>query len=182
MQNKINRETFRTWIPFAVAITLLCGLIYVSVQQVLRQSANDPQIQIAEDTATALNQGADPNSVIPDSSVDMAKSLAPFIIIYDDSGVAVASTATLNGKTPMPPRGIFDYVKANGEDRLTWQPKPGVRIATVVTRYAGVRSGYVLAGRSMREVENRIDDEVKIITGAWLTSLTTGVAASFFFF
>ena len=39
-----------------------------------------------------------------------------------------------------------------GEDRLTWQPEPGVRSATVVVHYQGAQAGFVMAGRSLREV------------------------------
>jgi hypothetical protein len=46
-------NTFLRWLPLAVAITILAGLVYATVQQSLRQGANDPQIQLAEDTAAA---------------------------------------------------------------------------------------------------------------------------------
>ncbi len=39
---------------------------------------------------------------------------------------------------------------------MTWQPERRVRIATVVVRYEGRESGFVLAGRSLREVEERV--------------------------
>jgi hypothetical protein len=39
----------------AIAIvTILCGLIYVSVQQSHRSVANDPQLQIARDISEGL--------------------------------------------------------------------------------------------------------------------------------
>ena len=40
------------WLAIAAATTVVCGLVYLSVQQVMRQSANDPQIQIAEDAGS----------------------------------------------------------------------------------------------------------------------------------
>jgi len=69
-------------------------------QQVLRMSANDPQIQMAEDAAQRLNAGEDAERIVPDHKVDMAASLAPFVIIYDDSGRPLgelAPTALLPG-------------------------------------------------------------------------------------
>jgi len=49
-------KVFLKWVPFATTLTLICALIYGVVQQDLRQTANDPQIQIAEATASELAQ------------------------------------------------------------------------------------------------------------------------------
>ena len=57
------RNIFRGWLPFAVVVTAFCALAYATVQQSLRQAANDPQIQMAEDTAASLNGGAGAESV-----------------------------------------------------------------------------------------------------------------------
>jgi hypothetical protein len=45
-------------------------------------------------------------------------------------------------------------------DRLTWMPEAGVRSAIVVIHYD---NGYVLAGRSLRRVEQREDNALLII-------------------
>ena len=44
---KKMRNILRHWFPLAVVATAFCGLVYVAVQQELRQNANDPQIQMA---------------------------------------------------------------------------------------------------------------------------------------
>ena len=137
-------------------------------QQVLRMSANDPQIQMAEDAAQRLNAGEDAERIVPDHKVDMAASLAPFVIIYDDSGRPVASSVSLDGVTRTPPRGVFDFVRVHGEERVTWQPRPGVRIASVVVR---TEKGFVVAGRNMREVETRIDKVQSMAGLTWLAML-----------
>lgn len=69
----------------AVIVTGFSGLIYTAVQQDLRQSANDPQIQMAEDTATKLAAGQQVQNVVPAEKVDIATSLAPYIIVFDAS-------------------------------------------------------------------------------------------------
>lgn len=51
------RLVFLRWLPFAGLASALCLLIYVSAQQTGRQMANDPQIQIARETRTALGGG-----------------------------------------------------------------------------------------------------------------------------
>ncbi len=40
-------DILKYWIPLAAAITVVCGVIYVAVQQDIRMAANDPQIQMA---------------------------------------------------------------------------------------------------------------------------------------
>ena len=146
-------------------------------QQVLRQGANDPQIAMAGDLEARLESGVAPAAAVPAASVDMARSLSPFVIVYNDQGQPLASQAVLDGQTPTPPMGVFDYVRQHGEERVSWQPVPGttsnkdeksvlnggmilqrshgVRIAAVIQRVAGPTPGFVLAGRNMREVEAR---------------------------
>ena len=146
------------WLLSAIIICGLCGIFYAIIQQELRSNADDPQIQMAEDAAAQLASGQQVQSIVPMQKVDIATSLAPYIIIFDNTGKPIASSAQLNGQTPTIPAGIFDYVRQNGEDRITWQPQPGVRSAIVVTQFKGANSGFVVAGRSLREVEIREDD------------------------
>ncbi len=149
-------KVFKAWLPFAVVILVLSGLAYVLVQQNYRQSANDPQIQIAEDVATAISGGTPADQIVPaEGSTEMAKTLSPFVQIYGDDGKIIGSSILVDGKNPTVPAGVFDYVKKHGQDRFTWQPKKGVRSAAVMTHFTGVRPGFVLAGRSLREVEIR---------------------------
>jgi hypothetical protein len=169
--------------PLLVLNTLiLCGIatgvalaFYAIPQHVLRSGLNDPQIQMANDLAVRLAQGVAPAQAVPAAQpIDMSRSLAPFVIIYDDQERPLASQAELNGAVPAPPPGVFDYVREHGEERLSWQPvlgRGGVRIAAVVDRVGGPHPGFVLAGRNMREVETRIG-EVQTMAGlTWLGML-----------
>lgn len=149
------RTTARRWLPLAAVSTALSILVYLAVQQVQRSDANDPQIQLAEDAVHTLERGAALASVIPAGKVEMEFSLAPFVIAYDPAGRAVAGSGALRGRLPAPPAGVFDFVRAHGEERVTWQPERGVRIASVVRRAEAPDIGFVLAGRSLREVERR---------------------------
>jgi hypothetical protein len=140
----------KKWLPLIAVITLLCGLIYLSVQQSLRWGANDPQIQMAEDSAASLAAGGMPESVLPPAQVEISTSLAPFMVIYGAAGQPLVSSGLLHGAVPNLPTGVFDYTRQNGEDRVSWQPEPGVRVAAVVVAYGGAQPGFVLAGRSLR--------------------------------
>jgi hypothetical protein len=147
-------ETLKKCLPLVIITAGLCALVFLVAQQSLRMGANDPQIQMAEDAASSLNGGASAESVVPSNKVEIADSLAPFMIIFDDSGKILASSASLHGAIPDYPMGVLDYTRQNSQDRVTWQPEAGVRMATVVARYD---RGFVMAGRSLREVEKRAD-------------------------
>ena len=157
-------------------ISTVLGLaLYTIPQQVLRQGANDPQIALAGDLAARLEHGVASAEAVPAGSVDIARSLSPFVIAYDDQGQPLVSQARLNGQTPTPPKGVFDYVRQHGEERISWQPMLGnqhsVRIAAVVQRVNGAHPGFVLAGRNMREVEAR-EQQVGHMAGlAWIGML-----------
>ncbi len=161
----------RLFLPIVFVISALCGLIYVSVQQALRQTANDPQIQIARDSSQLLEQGKTPQDIIPSSQVDLSKSLNTFIIIFNDAGKPIASQAVLDGRVPTPPQGVFDYTKTNKEDRVTWQPKENVIIASVVERFEGSNPGFILSGRSLEETEKRVSALGQRLLAGWLVSI-----------
>ena len=137
------------------------------MQQALRHSANDPQIQMAEDTASLLSTNQLVQTVLPKNAVDIGKSLAPYIIIYDTNGNVIASSATLHGQTPRLPPGVFTDARQK-ELRFTWQPEEEVRSAVVIINY---NNGFVLAGRSLREVENREDHLTKEVFGVWALAI-----------
>ena len=163
------QNVFSKWLPLAVVVTALCLLAYVAVQQSLRQGANDPQIQMAEDAAAALQRGASANSLISKAPpVEISTSLAPFMILFDGSGKAVASSGVLNGTMPDYPMGALNASKTSGENRVTWQPGPDVRIASVVVPYD---KGFVVAGRSLREVEKREGQTQTLALLAWFLTL-----------
>jgi len=103
----------------------------------------------------------------------MAQSLAPFVIVFDAAGEPRVSSGQLHGKVPHPPAGVFEYVRQHQQERVTWQPERGVRMASVIVRYQGSQQGFVLAARSLREIENR-EDQVGYEAGiAWILILGT---------
>ena len=162
------KNIFRIWLPFAVVITAGCALTYASVQQAYRQGANDPQIQMAQDAAYALDHGNPMDEVVPDEIINMDRSLAPFYLIFNSSGQPVAGSGELNNSLQTVPDGVLAYAKSNGTNRITWQPQPGVRIAAVIVPY---QAGFVLVGRNLREVEIREDQSARFAGSTWLLAL-----------
>lgn len=156
---KIFQEALFSWLPLAVAIIIMSGLVYVVAQQNYRLTANDPQIQIAQDIAAALNKGdVQADAIVPPTpTTEMTNSLSTFVAIYSATGTPIGSSAAIDGKLPTIAEKILVAAKKSGESRITWQPKPNLRIATVITSYSNpTASGFVLVGRSLKETEVRI--------------------------
>ncbi len=162
------RLTLVLFLVLAFVVTFSCGLVYAGEQQALRSSANSPQLQMSEDAASALNAGALPSSLVGGGMVDVATSLSPFLVIFDASGAVLATDGVLDGHDPIPPAGVLDGARQHPPDTVTWQPRSGVRIAQVSVPWTG---GTVLAGRSLREVERRIDQLLLLVAAAWLAGL-----------
>ncbi len=176
---KFLRPGFIAFLTAAIIISILTLFAYVAVQQDLRLSANDPQIQIAEDAAVAISNGeALPYEMPTSTQADLTKTLSTVAIIFDDAGKSVYSSAQIDGATPIPPNGVFDDTRKNNEDRITWQPKPGVRLAAVVMRVTGKNAGFVVIARSLREVEKRVDVITKLLAIAWAGAIIVLIAGS----
>jgi hypothetical protein len=188
MQRLFSRA-FALWLPFVVALTGVFGCIYLATQQNYRQSFNDPQIQMAEDGALRLAEGGVLAELVPrgEPTVDLQKSLALWTGVYDSSGKPLESSGVLAGAPPQPPLGLFDdttwtfekVYTVNGmkETRVTWQSKYDTRQALVIV-HAGDK--FVVAGRNMRVVEDRIlDMGYKLFFGWAFTNLATLAAIGF---
>jgi hypothetical protein len=148
------RRVAALFLPAAAALTMAAGLTFLAVQQDLRIGANDLPQQLAEDGVAALNGGAAPATVVGSGSVPIESSLAPFVAVFDGQGTLLATNGSLDGKPPAPPIGVLRSARASGRDAVTWQPQAGVRIALVALPWNG---GTVVAGRSLRVIESRID-------------------------
>ena len=75
-------------------------------------------------------------------------------------------------------------VRPVGEDRITWQTASGLRFAAVIIHFSAsstpasiasssgaISSGFVLAGRSLREVESR-EGQLEVVVGVgWVVTL-----------
>jgi hypothetical protein len=170
----------RRWLPIAVAIVCLSGMVDLAVQQNIRLSANNPQIQMAEDFRPTPMRVRQLEAATRGSKVDLAQSLAPFTMVFTETGKPIASSALLYRSIPTVPDGVFPYTKAHGEDRFTWQPAPGVRIAAVLVYHPNQDGKFVLAGRSLREVEY-LEDHVLADIGIALAFTLAATLATVIF-
>jgi len=179
MEHKIggsHKKVYREFLTLGVALTFSFGFVFLAGQQIIRMQANDPQVEIVEGVSEALNQGQDPSAFGSLNPTDIAKSLAPFVIVLDQDGKVISGTAVLDGQMPIPPKALLDASKAGGERRTTWQPRKGVRVATVIKPVSFSNneinfSGFVLAGKSLREATQRTQILLQITGIAWVVSL-----------
>jgi hypothetical protein len=160
----------RHWLVLALCWSLVAGTIVFVEHWQLRTEANDPQVQMAEDAARQLAAGAKASAVVPRGEVvPIESSLAPWLAVYDAKGAPLLSSGSYAGTAPQLPGGVFGSARKPGGHRLSWQPRPGVRQALVVV--AVPDAGYVVAGRSLREVEARKQQVLELVLLAWLVGL-----------
>lgn len=173
------KTALKAWLPFAVLASFVIGTGYAVVQYAVRQSANDPQMQLAEDWAGQIASGTELGHLNLGAFIDPALSLAPFGIVYDQDGNIVASSVSAPSAMKQPD-GVFDTVDAapKNEAHYTWQPASGERYATVMKRAVYQdKSYYVLSGRNLKVVEERIGAIAQISLFGWLLTLLAGAVA-----
>ena len=159
----------RRFLPFALAITLLCGIVYVIAQQEYRMAANEPQEQLASEVAAKITAGATPSAVVSGTSVDIVRSEGVFTVVYDGQAKALAGIVVMDGTSVSVPAGAVTYALDHGTNRVSWQPKVGIREALVLKK---VNSGtVVVVGRSLREPERRIESMGMTVGFGWVVTL-----------
>lgn len=144
------------WLAVAAAIvTILFGTIYVVAQQAGRSGADDAPMRL-------LSQLRDDQGSA--GRVDLATSLVPFEVSYDEGGRAVSGDAYLDGRLASIPVGVVKNAWAFGEDRVTWQPRDDLRFAIVAERDG---NRVKVAGQSLVPVEARADKLLLLVAAGW---------------
>ncbi len=155
-------------------LIVIFGTIYVVTQQVQRSDANYPQVQMAEDAATQINNSHDAHAASLLTPVNMNTSLAPFTIVYDKKGNVVSGSGYLNNKVPKASLSMLEASKGEDYSAVTWEPQKNVRIAAVTV---AAKDYYVLSGRSLTEVEKNETQTFKLaFIGGIVALMLLGVA------
>jgi hypothetical protein len=152
----------------AALVTIIFLLVYTDVQQSYRMQANDPQIQMAEDISGRLASGTPLTSILKPDSIDLGQSSSLFVEIYDAQGKLVSSTASLHGHFPEMPAGVLESARKNREDRITWEPRHGIRLASIICYSENPLASFVVVGRSLKETEVRIANIGDLTLICWL--------------
>jgi hypothetical protein len=79
----------------------------------------------------------------------------------------VTANGYLNHAISKPPDGIFRCLRTRDTDTVTWQPQPNVRIAAVMHQVSGPTPGFLVAGRSLRVVEEQESLFWRIVFSGW---------------
>jgi len=158
MVKPFGNPLFRAWLAIAGSAVLIVGAAYGMAQQSTRLSADDLPLTSAQTARQELQSGSDAKDVIPNLKTNLRADQTVFMIITDGSQHVIASSATLDGQTPLPPKGVFSFTQEHGTDHFTWEPSPGVRLATRVISYSAPDSnkGFIITGQSLQPYEDRI--------------------------
>lgn len=166
----------RVWLAIMGSTTLILGAAYAMVQQSTRLAANDAPTVKAQSLQALLKQDSSPQGLVSDQKISPHTNYGIFTIITDSNGYVQASDLNINGKTPVPPKGVFEYTKTHGQDNITWQPVSGVRLAAHVESYTINQSkdhptGFIVTGQSLKPFEDRINTYTALAAAAWVAAL-----------
>jgi hypothetical protein len=150
-----------------IVATILFGTVYVVAQQLDRLWANDAPLRLASQVGAELRAGQS-TTLDAQSHVDLAQSLAAFVVIEDAQGNPSAGSGFLHGSLISLPTGVLASAAASGQDDVTWEPRSDLRFATVTLR---VGDKFVTAGQSVKPSEDR-DRTVRLLVGlGWLVAM-----------
>ena len=148
------------------------------MQQALRSAANDPQMQLAQDSAAQLAQTQEPQGLSQvHGTISIGHTLAPFVVVYDASGKPVAGNGYLDGQLFHVPVGVLQAANNQAEHAVTLQPTDNLRLAAITVKAGNY---YVLAARSLREVEKREAQSLQLTALGWLGSMVVLAAAALY--
>ena len=177
----MKKHSFLNHLFVTAGITVIFGVIYATTQQSYRTAANDPQIQIARDLDLRLRQGKPVQNFFTDT-IDITRSLSPFVALYDANGKPLRSSGYLGNKMPSLPAGVFDFTRSHGEYQVTWQPQRGVRIAAEILSSTAFPVSFIISGRSLQEIEAREHDLVTMVFIGWIACIALALLHALFQF
>lgn len=158
------------WVTSVLLITVAACLAWLSYGLSLRNGADRQPLRLAAAAAGQLASGSPPGRVLP-PVINMATNPALFVIVFNARHHVLASSSHLNGRTPALPAGVLAWVATHGQDRITWQPGPGLREAAVIEPYGGLHPGFVLAAQSLQGISGQQRSLTRSIACLWLAAL-----------
>ncbi len=159
-------------LAWLMTLTILFGTMYGLVQQQNRLTANDMPTMLATEAARLINGGLDASTVGNSSPQDISTTRVPFIIVYDKKGKSVGGSGYLDKKLAQIPLGVLQHATAIKPNAVTWQPKSGVRLATVTV---ATKNNYVVGAQSLKATEDRDSTLLKLTALGYGLSLAVMV-------
>jgi hypothetical protein len=157
----------------AAVITVLFGTTYLVAQQSERMGADDSPERLATQISAQLASGG-LDKLDTSDAVEIGSSEQPFFVVYDKDGAPIAGTGYLNGSLATLPNGVLKFAADNNGNRVSWQPEPALRLATVEL-VAGDR--IVMAGQSLAPSESRTDRLGALTAAGWAAAMVVLAAA-----
>ena len=168
----------------AATLPLICGTIAIlfatiASHQVIRMGVDSRLSVIAQDAGTELVSGALISPLVAGKIIQIKKSGSAFLSILDNDGKILGTNGSLEGVDLIPPKGVLEYTRAHTEERVTWEPQQGVRIATVLRYIAGETPMYVVAGVSLAEAQRQICLIRQLALLAWIFMCVVCIVISY---
>jgi hypothetical protein len=158
-----HMKRFGVLLSAAVLVTVVIGTCYGMAQQSIRLGANDAPRQAID--AYVANRDASQSNF---TKINLAADSNVFVLIYDTNGKAIGGDGYLDNKLAVIPVGVLQNAKDGHENAVTWQPKSGVRLATVVGKDG---NQYIVAGQSLKMFEERIHTVGQVAFAGWVVSM-----------
>ena len=159
------------WIVGALVLTITLAAVYLTVQQLDRQGADEQPERLATQLAI-LHDLPEPEA---QDLVDLAGSEALFYVVYDTTGSPLSGTGYLDGALAEVPRGVVSLAADNRRNAVTWQPRNGLRFATVEIAQG---DRVVMAGQSLAPSEARTASIGGMLLLAWVIGLVVLAAGA----
>lgn len=171
LQNVLDRyRVIAIFLTLVLMSTIAFAAIFFSSRNSLRQQANDPQVEVTEQVAGIMRQGAPLDAIVSGAEqIDLATSDTLFVALYDKDKNLAGATATVNGQPLSIPAESFDQASVNGGYRFDWVVTDGREIAGVMKQVDDL--GYVVAGRSLAEYELRVAPLFRPLLIGWIASI-----------
>ena len=118
------------------------------------------------------------NRVIPwiVGSIVLTIAFVAIYVVYSTSGLPESGSGYLGGELAQVPTGVIDVAARSGTNGVTWQPRPGLRFATVELAANGK---VVLAGQSLLPSESRTDQLGFLLLLGWALAMLILAAGAF---
>jgi hypothetical protein len=152
------------WLVGAVVLTITVATLFLTVQQIDRQSSDDQPQRLATQLAI-LHDLPEPGAA---DLVDLGGSDALFWVAYDASGSPQAGTGYFDGGLAQLPKGVIDTAGEQGRNSVTWEPRDGLRFATVEVAQG---DRIVMAGQSLEPSERRTRNVGLLLLLCWAVGL-----------
>jgi hypothetical protein len=164
-----GKKLILLWLMLMVAGFFTAGCTYVAFHQTQRENASTQAATVAQQVAWSIN-----NSVRYEDALapydqqttpfginvprtDMTVTNTPAVMIFNEKGEMIYTSNTVTNDSWEIPSGVFDVIRKDGENRVTWQPVDDQRFAIVGLKAHPLdtteQTYYVVGAVSMDEAE-----------------------------